>query len=385
MLKKKSTLPIFNRFSTLFIIFFLCFFLSNTAFLFSKGEIEKEETDFSSIKRRTTIDLIQVEPYGKIESETEFIFSRLPASFRGKVPQKLIDGGLDSSGLYFAFETDAKELKFNYTLTKQLDMPHMHASGASGFDLYQFKNNRWEFVKNSKPSFKIGSVTFFNLSQEKNQYILLLPLYNRPKKLSLMLTPKDGTLGSTFAFINPFQEEEIAPIIIYGTSINHGCSASRPGISVSNRLRFWLKRPIINLGFSGAALTEKIMSDYIAQFDSEILIIDSLWNMGRFSKEEIKEKTRYLINLYHQNFPNSKILLVGQSMFTNEFPTQQEEVFIELYEELIPSITNLYYLPGNELIGSDTEGTVDGVHPNDIGLDRMSWAYFHKINEILGE
>jgi hypothetical protein len=35
-------------------------------------------------------------------------------------------------------------------------------------------------------------------------------------------------------------------------------------------------------------------------------------------------------------------------------------------------VPNLHYVPGNHLIGHDTEGTTDGVHPNDLGMNRIA-------------
>lgn len=34
----------------------------------------------------------------------------------------------------------------------------------------------------------------------------------------------------------------------------------------------------------------------------------------------------------------------------------------------------LYWIPGERLLGDDSEGTVDGVHPTDIGFLRMAEA-----------
>ena len=45
-----------------------------------------------------------------------------------------------------------------------------------------------------------------------------------------------------------------------------------------------------------------------------------------------------------------------------------ERVFNELQKEQIP---HLYLIKENNFLGTDNEGTIDGVHPNDIGFDRM--------------
>ena len=47
-----------------------------------------------------------------------------------------------------------------------------------------------------------------------------------------------------------------------------------------------------------------------------------------------------------------------------------------VYNRLVLSkIKNLYYIPGNNLIGNDSEATVDGVHPTDLGFIRMAGIF----------
>lgn len=46
------------------------------------------------------------------------------------------------------------------------------------------------------------------------------------------------------------------------------------------------------------------------------------------------------------------------------------------YAELSAAgISNLYYLDGDYLLGSDGEGATDGSHPNDLGMVRYADAY----------
>jgi len=42
-------------------------------------------------------------------------------------------------------------------------------------------------------------------------------------------------------------------------------------------------------------------------------------------------------------------------------------------------------LKGDNLIGSDNEGSTDGIHPNDLGFSRLSEAIEKKVNEILSK
>jgi hypothetical protein len=44
---------------------------------------------------------------------------------------------------------------------------------------------------------------------------------------------------------------------------------------------------------------------------------------------------------------------------------------------------NLFYLPGDKLIGNDGEGTVDGSHPTDLGFMRQADAFAEALGPIL--
>ncbi len=47
----------------------------------------------------------------------------------------------------------------------------------------------------------------------------------------------------------------------------------------------------------------------------------------------------------------------------------QEAAVLSLQRE---GVQGLVLVPGTDLIGGDGEGTVDGVHPNDLGMDRQA-------------
>jgi hypothetical protein len=54
------------------------------------------------------------------------------------------------------------------------------------------------------------------------------------------------------------------------------------------------------------------------------------------------------------------------------------------YERLEKSgVRNLYYLTGDELIGDDGEGTVDGSHPTDLGFSRQAEVFAKTLAPLL--
>ena len=62
-----------------------------------------------------------------------------------------------------------------------------------------------------------------------------------------------------------------------------------------------------------------------------------------------------------------------------------KDVFIrKLYEKLVAEgWKNLVYLPKDGMYSGDQEGTVDGCHPNDIGMMSMAKAFGKAVKKAL--
>jgi hypothetical protein len=46
-------------------------------------------------------------------------------------------------------------------------------------------------------------------------------------------------------------------------------------------------------------------------------------------------------------------------------------------------VKNLHYIPGDNLLGDDGEGTTDGSHPNDLGFMRQADIFAKVIEPLL--
>ena len=90
--------------------------------------------------------------------------------------------------------------------------------------------------------------------------------------------------------------------------------------------------------------------------------------------------------------PQTPILLVEDRVFTNapflperqQFHDESHRALREQFEALTASgVPQLYYLAGDDLLGSDGEGATDGSHPNDLGFIRYAQAYERALRPIL--
>ena len=138
---------------------------------------------------------------------------------------------------------------------------------------------------------------------------------------------------------------------------------------------------MINLGFSGSGKMEPAMGDLLAELDPAVYVLDCIWNM---SPEEVKERVVPFVEKLHGSHPDTPILLAEDSSFRNECPTAKGRLVRAAYQELqAAGVKNLHFLPSQGMLGDDSEGTVDGCHPNDLGMMRMADAFSKALRPLL--
>jgi lysophospholipase L1-like esterase len=322
------------------------------------------------------------------------IFHRLPISMKDSVRKPVWNLSENTAGEFIHFKTSATEVTVRYTLgSSSFSMPHMPSTGMSGLDLFAIDvNGNWNWSPGYYHFGDTCSYTFKNLVLAKNStsvsdFYLYLPLYNSVTWLSLGVDEKDS-----FAFASKRNEQ---PIVAYGTSILQGGVTSRPGLAWTNILGRNLDRTIINLGFSGNGRYEAPVFDLMAKVNAKMYILDCMPNLSRgYSQEEIKNRLVYGVRKLRERNKNVPILFVehadGNPSFfmdtarLNEY-RESSVIIAKIFEDFkLSGIENIYLLTEKE-IGFDINSTVDGAHPNDIGMMQYAIAYEKKIREILHE
>jgi len=294
-------------------------------------------------------------------------YHRLPDAAKGKVPDSVWRLGSHTAGLVVHFETDSQQIALQWMLTSSsLSMPHMPATGVSGIDLYRKdENGRWFYVLNARPTGKENAATINtgNASPQMRQYMIYLPLYNGVESLKIGVSE-----GSKFA---QTAKSKTKPIVYYGTSIAQGACASRPGMAFTAILQRRLDRDIVNLGFSGSGKMEPEVADLIARIDASVFVIDCLWNLSGTDSDVIAQRVVNLAQTLRKAHPDTPILFVEQSSFKGPFPTRPTIAQRKGIDELRRrGVQNIHTVPGDDLVGKDGDGTVDGCHPNDLGMAR---------------
>lgn len=325
-----------------------------------------------------------VEGKGWADSETEKYFDRLPARAKGVVRDPVWNLSRHSAGMLARFRTDASEIWVDYEVTSaSLAMPHMPATGVSGVDLYaEDDEGRWSWLAVSRPTqVRTNARLITGIAPGPRGYTLYLPLYNGTESLKVGVPQ-----GGEFVPIEPRDEK---PIVFYGTSITHGACASRPGMPHPAILGRRLDRPTVNLGFSGNGRMEPEVGTLLAELDPAAYVIDCLPNM---IGSEVAERTVPLVHQLRAAHPHTPILLVEDRTYANTpFLPQRQQRHQEsraalqaAYQSLLQAgHSQLGYIDGETLLGSDRDDTTDGSHPSDLGFFRQAEAIEPELRRLL--
>jgi lysophospholipase L1-like esterase len=288
-----------------------------------------------------------------------------------------------TAGMQFRFRTDSRKLSFTWEpYNPGLAMDHMPSTGVSGIDVYRFdaEKERWLYVKTGRiTSSKGGSLQI--AWTPGDPCLVNLPLYNGIKAFSLGVET-----NAVVSALEPRKSGVDKPVVFYGTSITHGGCASRPGLAFVNIIGRDLDVPVVNLGFSGSGVMEFEMSEHLARIDASCYVLDCLWNMGYDERKgrNVTENYEKFIRNLREKRPGVPIVMAEQCDVYCEKPNKKDVFIRGLYGKLISEgWKDLVYLPKTEMYSGDTEGTVDGCHPNDIGMASMAKAFGAAVKKAL--
>ncbi|HRE49787.1 MAG TPA: SGNH/GDSL hydrolase family protein [Flavitalea sp.] len=311
---------------------------------------------------------------GKLHDEKNY--HRFPYADSGSLRKPVWNLSLHSAGISIRFRTNATQIAVRWTPLNDAGMPHMAATGVKGVDLYAYEKDHWQYAGTGLPREKTTQALLLkNGDGVEREYLLNLPLYDGIESLfigvnagAVISAPKDPKLLSN------------KPVVYYGSSIAQGGCASRPGLAFTNILSRKLDRSFINLGFSGNGTFDSSVGDGMARVNAALYVIDCNPNT---KAELVYEGAVNLVRLLKAKQPGIPILLVEGSHYDSDFFTAAKNQLNDkkraelrrAFETLKRSgVKGLYYKKGDNLTGKDHEGTVDGDHPNDLGMMRMADA-----------
>ena len=319
---------------------------------------------------------------GKYHSEKNY--ARFPKDYENRLRKDVWDLGQNSAGISIRFRSNASEIVVRWTLLDDNNMDHMASTGIKGVDLYAWVNSRWKYISTARVKGKTNEFTLVKAGGTIfREYLLNLPLYDGIESLSIGVNNSaEITLPAEKYLVDK------KPLVYYGSSIAQGGCASRPGMAFTNILERALNRSCINMGFSGSGTFDIPVGEAMSEIDAALYVIDCNPNT---KTDLIYERAVALVKLLKQKRPGIPVLLVEGFDYVSGFgdpkESDQAKKNIELkraYNTLKDSgLKQIYYKKGAGMIGDDYEGTVDGVHPNDLGMMRMAESLEPAVKKIV--
>lgn len=327
-----------------------------------------------------TLDVI-----GKYHTENHY--GRFPARYETVLRKEVWNLGKNTAGVGIRFRTNARTIAVRWTVLNNANLAHMASTGVRGVDLYAYVGTGWQYVKTGFPKEPTTEAILLAKGDGvEREYLINLPLYDGVTSVSIGVNEA--------ALITPAKDKHLIdkkPIVYYGTSIAQGGCASRPGLAFTNILARKLNQQIINLGFSGNGNIETSVGQAMVEADASLYVVDCNPNT---QPEEIYDRTIALVNLLKKDRPSVPVLLVEGFLYDSDYLNPDAGIHDRVkkknaelkraFDALKKSgVSGLHYRTNDGLIGSDREGTVDGVHPNDIGMLRIADALYPTVRKLL--
>ncbi|MDD6799037.1 MAG: SGNH/GDSL hydrolase family protein [Firmicutes bacterium] len=318
--------------------------------------------------------------YGIVSSDEDYL--RLPRTVAKSVSEGVADLCDNTSGVRVRLSTDSCYIAIKAVSPSSSHSPKMPLTGRCGFDLYKEFGGQQFFVGTYIPYLDketgYESIIYTgNTTGKAVNYIINFPTYNPVTKLYIGL--KEGSRTET-----PDVYANEKPVVFYGSSITQGGCASRPGNIYQNILSRALNMDYLCLGFSGRAMGEKEIAEYMAGLDMCAFVSD--YDHNAPNSEYLKNTHFALYETIRNKNPDIPyIMITHPSKGINEATLRRTTVMESFIKAVDRGDKNIYFIDGDSLFAGDEYDscTVDGCHPNDLGFYRMARGILPILKEIL--
>lgn len=329
-------------------------------------------------------DLLDIGLEGQAFADVQRPYDRLPVRARGMVTERVWDLSRQATGLRCRFETDADGIEARWWTGPESRPAHIPPTGFRGLDLYGRDDaGRWRWAGKAFAQDGVESrgTLFSHGVPTRREYQLYLPYRTSIQRL-LLGVPAESTLEAA-------TPSTLSPICFYGTSIVHGASAMRPGMTYPAIVSRRLDRPFFNFGFGGNGPLHLEMAELLRELDPAAFVLAGCENM---TPELVAERAEPFVRILRDRHSDTPILLLEHLRYANgwivpgrgEAYRQKNANLRVAYDRLVAAgDTNLHYLTTEQLIGDDDEATIDGTHPTDLGFMRMADAITPVLQSLL--
>lgn len=304
-------------------------------------------------------------------------FCRMPDEIARKVNTGVHQLNRNTAGGRIRFATDSAYVGLRCRMAGITRVPHMAMTGSCGFDL----SADGVYYRTFLPPLDLesGYDSRIDFPEKKMREIeIRFPLYSDVTEVHIALQDSARVCKA-----HPYQNQK--PIVFYGSSITQGGCVCRPGLSYPAILSAILDSDYRNLGFSGSALGEEVMAEYLAALEMSVFVLDYDHNVP--DAQYLEETHERFFQIIRSKYPNLPILLISRPDFRFWEGCEERRAVIEKTYRKAKAEGDLlvWYLDGETLWGDADWDlcSVDGIHPNDLGHYRMAQTIAPVLRKML--
>ncbi len=319
--------------------------------------------------------------YGLYQYRDQPVCRRLPEDVAAATGIGVKHLSVETAGGRLRFSTDSEYIAISVKMPYVKRLSHMPLTGTTGFDLYLDSQGGSRYIKTFKPDPSItdGYESLVKLGDRRmRSYTLNFPSYNAVNELFIGIEP-DAHLN-----VGEFYRTKL-PVVFYGSSITQGACSSRPGLTYENIISRRYDLDYINLGFSGNGRAELPLVNYMASLDMLAFVSD--YDHNAPSVDYLRETHRRMYEIIRASHPDIPYIMISRPDFAHtESDCQRRDVIIDTYRFARSQGDEMaFYIDGEGFFrGPDEDScTVDGTHPNDLGMMKMADAIGKKLERAL--
>ena len=309
---------------------------------------------------------------------------RLDVSRYPELPAQVHTYMTYTTGLAVAFRTDSRNLYARWSTSDPATSNNTTLINQCGLDLYIRKEGHWTFAGVGTPgwSHHHASPVVENMNAGEKECLLYLPLFNRLDTLEIGI---DST-ATLVPLDNPFRKK----VVVIGSSITHGASAGRPGLTYPALLERALDVEFCNLGACGLCKLDPFYSEIAADSKADAFLFDAFSNPNA---REIEERLVPFVQRIRSAHPTTPLIILQTEVRETGTFDRKKRAYEERkrlaaeagMKELMATDENLYFINPGMPLGEDHDGTTDGVHPNDAGFAHIVRHLIPHLREILNK
>ena len=279
-----------------------------------------------------------------------------------------------STGLHIVFTTDSKTIAARWTTSDRIPGTNMTPNTQKGLDLYIMRNGEWVFagvgapkISGTRDTHEHTIVT--NMAEGEKLCLLYLPIFDSVEKLEIGVEQGSNITATE----NPFRHK----IVVHGSSITHGASSSRAGMTYPAIFSRRTGLYTCNLGYSGRCKLQPEFATFLAEVaDADAFVFDTFSNP---SAEVIVENFDRFVDIIREKHPTTPLIFTQTirrdtrnfNLKTEDFEAKKQAAAERVVRERMKRDKHIYFLDSEQWLGDDNLATSDGIHPTDLGFMRM--------------